>query len=67
MFLQNLYLSYETLQFPVEINTRGRKTLTNVIPFHTNYDLQGQKFDQESQIFAHTLAEYYYVMTSKQF
>ncbi len=36
-FLQNrkkrTYM-YESLQFPVEINTRGSKTLTNCIPFH---------------------------------
>ncbi len=26
---------YESLQFPVEINTRGSKTLSTFIPFHT--------------------------------
>ncbi len=30
------------LQIPVEINTRGSKTLTTFIPFHTKYDLQEQ-------------------------
>ncbi len=33
---------YDSLQFPVEINTRGSKTLTTFIPFHTKYDLQEQ-------------------------
>ncbi len=33
---------YNSLQFPVEINTRGSKTLTTFIPFHTKYDLQEQ-------------------------
>ncbi len=30
---------YDSLQFPIEMNTRGSKTL---IPFHTKYDLQEQ-------------------------
>ncbi len=33
---------YDSLQFPVEMNTRGSKTLTTFIPFHTKYDLQEQ-------------------------
>ncbi len=33
---------YDSLQFPVEINTRGSKTLTTLIPFHTKCDLQEQ-------------------------
>ncbi len=33
---------YDSLQFPVEINTRGSKTLTTFIPFHTKCDLQEQ-------------------------
>ncbi len=33
------------LQFPVEMNTIGSKTLTTFIPFHTKYDLQGQSCD----------------------
>ncbi len=33
---------YNSLQFPVEMNTRGSKTLTTFIPFHTKYDLQEQ-------------------------
>ncbi len=33
---------YDSLQFPVEINTRGSKTLKTFIPFHTKYDLQEQ-------------------------
>ncbi len=44
-FLQNwkkrTYM-YDSLQFPVEINTRGSKTLTTFIPFHTKCDLQEQ-------------------------
>ncbi len=32
---------YDSPQFPVEMNTRG-KTLTTFIPFHTKYDLQEQ-------------------------
>ncbi len=47
-FLQNtlfckyeLYCTYESQQFPVEMNTRGSKTY---IPFHINDDLQGQSF-----------------------
>ncbi len=36
---------YESLQFPFEMNTRGSKTLTTFIPFHTKYDLQVQSFD----------------------
>ncbi len=36
---------YESLQFTVEMNTRGSKTPTTFIPFHTKYDLQGQSFD----------------------
>ncbi len=28
---------YESLQFLVEMNTRGSKTLTNVVPFHTRF------------------------------
>ncbi len=35
---------YDSLQFPVEMNTRGSKTLTAFIPFHTKYDLQ-EHFD----------------------
>ncbi len=33
---------YDSLQFPVEMNTRGSKTLTTFIPFHTKCDLQEQ-------------------------
>ncbi len=33
---------YDSLQFTVEINTRGSKPLTTFIPFHTKYDLQEQ-------------------------
>ncbi len=33
---------YDSLQIPVEINTRGSKTLTTFIPFHTKCDLQEQ-------------------------
>ncbi len=29
---------YDSLQFPVEMNTIGSKTLTTFIPFHTKYD-----------------------------
>ncbi len=36
------FYMYDSLQFPVEINTRGSKTLTTFIPFHTKYDLQEQ-------------------------
>ncbi len=46
---------YDSLQFPVEINTRGSKTLTAFIPFHTKYDLQGTVLILFSQI----LAEWY--------
>ncbi len=35
---------YESLQFPVEMNTRGGKTLTTFMPFHTKHDLQLQVF-----------------------
>ncbi len=35
--------TYPTLQFPVEMNTRGGKSLDNLYSFHTNYDLQGQR------------------------
>ncbi len=28
---------YDSLQFPVEMKTRGSKTLTTFIPFHTKY------------------------------
>ncbi len=52
---------YDSLQFPVEMNTRGSKTLTTFIPFHTKYDLQEQFW-----LFSQLLAEWY-VMTSKQF
>ncbi len=37
--------TYESLQFPVEMNTRGSKTPTTFIPFHTKYDLQVHSFD----------------------
>ncbi len=37
--------TYELLQFPVEMNTRGSKTLTTFITFHTKYDLQVNSFD----------------------
>ncbi len=37
--------TYESLQFPVEINTTGSKTPTTFIPFHTKYDLQVHSFD----------------------
>ncbi len=33
---------YDSLQFTVEINTRGSKTLTTFIPFHMKCDLQEQ-------------------------
>ncbi len=33
---------YETLQFPVEMNTRSIKTF---IPFHIKYDLQVHSFN----------------------
>ncbi len=33
---------YDSLQFTVEINTRGSKTLTTFIHFHTKCDLQEQ-------------------------
>ncbi len=33
---------YESLQFPVEINTRGSKTLKTFISFHKKFDLQHQ-------------------------
>ncbi len=52
---------YDSLQFPVEINTRGSKTLPTFIPFHTKCDLQEQFW-----LFSQLLAEWY-VMTSKQF
>ncbi len=35
---------YESLQFPVEMNTRGGKTLSTFMPFHTKHDLQLQVF-----------------------
>lgn len=31
------------MQFPVEMNNRGRKTQTTVIPFHTNYEFPWRK------------------------
>ncbi len=40
--LKKLTYMYDSLQFPVEMNTRGSKTLTTFIPFHTKYDLQEQ-------------------------
>ncbi len=47
IFLQNwkkcTYM-YESLQFPFEMNTRGGKTLTTFMPFHTKHDLQLQVF-----------------------
>ncbi len=51
--LQSAYISaklkkrtytYESLQFPVEINTRGSKNPTTFIPFNTKYDLQVHRF-----------------------
>ncbi len=33
---------YDSLPFPAEMNTRGSKTLTTFIPFHTKCDLQEQ-------------------------
>ncbi len=36
---------YELLQFPVQINTRGSKTLTTFITFHTKYDLLVHSFN----------------------
>ncbi len=33
---------YDSLQFPVEMNTRDSKPLTTFIPFHTKCDLQEQ-------------------------
>ncbi len=36
---------YDSLQFPVEMNARGSKTLITFIPFHSKYDLQVQSFD----------------------
>ncbi len=41
-FCKTEKLQYESLQFPVEMNTRGSKTLTTFIAFHTKYDLQVQ-------------------------
>ncbi len=37
--------TYELLQFPVEINTRGSKTMTTSVPVHAKYDLQVHGFD----------------------
>ncbi len=37
--------TYETLQFPVELNIRRSKTSTTFIPFHTKDDLQVHSFD----------------------
>ncbi len=37
--------TYESLQVPVEMNTRGSKTLTTFNSFHTKYDLQSQSLD----------------------
>ncbi len=36
---------YNSLQFPVEMNTRGSKTLSTFFLFHTKYDLQVKSFD----------------------
>lgn len=43
-FVQKLTYMYELLQFSVEMNTRAGKSQTTCIPFHSNYDLQGQSF-----------------------
>ncbi len=40
--LKKITYMYDSLQFPVEMNTRGSKTLTTFIPFHTKCDLQEQ-------------------------
>ncbi len=37
--------TYESLQFPFEMNTRGSKTPTTFIHFHTKYDSQVHSFD----------------------
>ncbi len=38
-------MMYDSQQFPVEMNTRGSKTQTTFIIFHTKYDLHVQSFD----------------------
>ncbi len=42
---KKLTYTYESLQFTVEMNTRGSKTPTTLIPFYTKYDLQVHSFD----------------------
>ncbi len=37
--------TYESLQFPVEMNTKGSKSQTTFIRFHTKYNLQVHSFD----------------------
>ncbi len=37
--------THKSLQFPVKMNTRGSKTQTTFIPFHTKYDLQVHSFN----------------------
>ncbi len=53
---------YISLQFPQEMNNRGRKTLMPFIPFHTTL----QSYNEKSLIFAQ-LFEEYHVMTSKRY
>ncbi len=37
--------TYESLQFPVEMNTKGSKSQMTFIHFHTKYHLQVHSFD----------------------
>ncbi len=34
--------TYNSLQFPTEVNTSGSETPTTFIPFHTNYEYKGR-------------------------
>ncbi len=44
--LQKCSYTDKSLQFPVKMNTRGSKTPTTDIPFHTKYDLQVHNLDK---------------------
>ncbi len=61
-----LYCTYELLQFPVKINTRGSKTHKTVIPFHKTMICRYTVSNNKAYFFSQLLKEYN-VMNSKLF